>query len=140
MKDFGLAFVLCIVILLALDFAWLSMTGNTLYRPAMGSLMRANPNLVPAVAFYVLYAFAMTYLVLYPVLFGGPDHYSLVDLSIKAGLLGLVAYGTYNLTSLSIIRDWPVTLSFIDMAWGTVVSIITANATALVLKALGQLN
>ncbi len=139
MKDFGLAFVLCVVILLALDFVWLSLTGNSFYRPAMGSLMRASPDLVPALIFYLLYAFAMTYLVLYPVLFGGPDHYSLIDLSIKAGLLGLVAYGTYNLTSLSIIRDWPVTLSFIDMGWGVVVSVITANATAFVLKALGQL-
>lgn len=139
MKDFGLAFALCLVILLALDFAWLSMAGNTLYRPAMGDLMRVTPNLVPAAIFYILYAFAMTYLVLYPVLFGGPDRYSLIDLSIRAGLLGLVAYGTYNLTSLSVIREWPVTLSFIDMAWGTGVSVLTANATAFVLKAIGHL-
>ncbi len=140
MKDFGLAFGLCIVILLVLDFVWLSATGDSLYRPAMADLMRATPNLIPAAIFYVLYAFAMTYLVLYPVLFGGPDHYSLVDLSIKACLLGLVAYGTYNLTSLSVIRDWPVSLSLIDMAWGVVVSVIAANATAFTLKALGQLN
>jgi uncharacterized membrane protein len=140
MKDFALTFCLCLVILLALDFVWLSLTGDRLYRPAMVDLMRATPNLIPAAIFYLLYAFAMTYLVLYPVLYGGPDHYSLLDLSIRAGLLGLVAYGTYNLTALSVIRDWPMTLSLIDMGWGVGVSVLAANATALALKAMGQLN
>jgi len=140
MKDFALTFCLCLIILLALDFVWLSLTGDRLYRPAMVDLMRATPNLIPAAIFYLLYAFAMTYLVLYPVLYGGPDHYSLLDLSIRAGLLGLVAYGTYNLTALSVIRDWPMTLSLIDMGWGVGVSVLAANATALALKAMGQLN
>lgn len=41
-------------------------------------------------------------------------------------LLGLVAYGTYDFTNLSTLRNWPLALSLIDVAWGTVLTGVTA--------------
>ncbi len=33
-------------------------------------------------------------------------------------VFGLVAYGTYNLTNMAVIRDWSPTVVFVDMFWG----------------------
>ena len=46
---------------------------------------------------------------------------------VRGVVLGLAAYGAYDLTNLAIIRDWPVKISVIDMAWG---GFISAAATA----------
>ena len=35
---------------------------------------------------------------------------------------GLVAYGTYDLTSMGLIRDFPWSVAVVDMAWGMVVT------------------
>ncbi len=137
MKTFAALYGISFVILGVLDFIWLTTVGDSLYRPAMGGMMRAKPDLTPAAIFYVLYIFGLTYLVTWPALFGGSGNVSLVSLAIKAGLFGLAAYGTYNLTGLSAINGWPLTVSVIDMAWGTLVTLITACGTAFLLKAMG---
>jgi uncharacterized membrane protein len=31
---------------------------------------------------------------------------------------GLVVYGTYDLTNYSLVKDWPLTITLVDMAWG----------------------
>jgi len=139
MKAFALTYGFSLVVLLALDAVWLTTMGNTLYRPAMGGLMRQAPDFVPAAIFYVLYVLGLTLLVTQPVLFGGGS-FSLVELAWKAGLFGLVAYATYNLTGLSVISGWPLVVSLIDMAWGTLVTLISAVATALLLKATGMIS
>lgn len=137
MKTFAALYGISFVILGVFDFIWLTTMGDTLYRPAMGGMMRAKPDMIPAAIFYVLYIFGLTYLVTWPALFGRSGNVSLVSLAIKAGLFGLVAYGTYNLTGLSAINGWPLAVSLIDMAWGTLVTLITACAAAFLLKAMG---
>ena len=51
-----------------------------------------------------------------------------------AALFGFIAYATYDLTNLATLRGWPVTLSFIDMAWGSVLSASTAAITYLIMS------
>ena len=58
----------------------------------------------------------------------------LVALAIAGAVLGFVAYATYDLTNLAVIRNWPLALSFIDIAWGTLVSGVAAAAGALALR------
>ncbi len=132
-----LSYVIVLVALLALDFVWLSLTGETLYRPAMGALERIKPDLIPAVGFYALYALALSVLVINPAIeLGGPVN--IRELTWKAAVLGLAAFATYDLTGLAVIRDWPPALSFIDMGWGTFAAMVSANITVLVLRLLGQ--
>lgn len=50
----------------------------------------------------------------------------------KGALLGLVAYGTWDLTNLAVIRDFPALLAFLDLAWGTLLTTVVATATTLV--------
>lgn len=47
-------------------------------------------------------------------------------------LFGFMAYATYDLTNMATLRDWPLGLSILDMAWGTLVSTVAAVAGKLV--------
>ncbi len=49
-------------------------------------------------------------------------------------LLGLVAYGTYDITNLATIRDWPVIVSVVDLAWGITVTATAATAGHLAVR------
>ena len=136
MKRFLPILGLTFLVLMALDYVWLSLTGERLYRPEMHGMMRQDVNFAAAGGFYCLYATALSYLAIYPSLAGGRVEWK--ALSLRAGLLALAAFGTYDLTGLSVIKDWPVALSFIDMAWGTFAAIMTANIVAVILKLFRQ--
>ena len=41
-------------------------------------------------------------------------------------LFGLVVYGVYDFTNLSTLRDWPLIVAVVDVAWGMVASAICA--------------
>lgn len=132
-----LSYVIALIALLALDFVWLSLTGEALYRPAMGALEQVHPNLAPAVGFYLLYALGLSVLVVNPAIeTGGPVNAR--ELTWKAAVFGLAAFATYDLTGMAVIRDWPAALSFIDMGWGVFAAAVSANLTVLVLRLLGQ--
>ena len=47
-------------------------------------------------------------------------------------VLGLVAYGTYDITNLSTLRNWSLTVTLLDLAWGTALSAVSAVAGTLV--------
>lgn len=132
-----LSYVIVLIALLALDFVWLTLAGETLYRPAMGALELAQPNLVPAAGFYLIYALGLSVLVINPAIeAGGPVNWR--DMTWKAAVFGLAAFATYDLTGLAVIRGWPHALSFIDMGWGVFAAAVGANLTVLVLRLLGQ--
>jgi uncharacterized membrane protein len=78
--------------------------------------------LVPAALFYPLYASGVVALVVLPGVPAG-RWYAVVA---RGALFGVVAYGTYDLTNQATLRAWPVWLTVLDMAWGTVLTAIVA--------------
>ena len=42
-------------------------------------------------------------------------------------LFGLVAYGTYDLTNLATVKEWPLIVSLVDMGWGMFVAFSSAS-------------
>ncbi|MFT3997985.1 MAG: DUF2177 family protein [Asticcacaulis sp.] len=135
MKMFLSALVLTLIAFAVIDALWLSLTAGPVYKPLMGDLMAPRINMAAAVAFYALYAFGATWFLTFPALSGQLPAYGLPagwSLTVSAALLGLVAYGTYNLTALAVLRDWSPRLVLIDMVWGAV---LTVSATHLVVFA-----
>ena len=106
----------------ALDFIWLSLAVPRLYKPLLGAMLRDSPNLPVAAAFYLVYVVG---LVVFAVLPANASGSWLTALGLGA-LLGLVAYGTYDFTNLSTLRDWPLMVSVVDLAWGVTVSAVAA--------------
>ena len=44
----------------------------------------------------------------------------------RGAVYGFCAYATYDLTNQATLRHWPLTLSLVDMAWGTALSAVAA--------------
>ncbi len=119
---FALAWVAALVALLVLDGLWLGVLAKDLYQREMGSLMADPIRVAPAVAFYLLYPLAVVYLCLH----AQPTGW--FEAVCKGAVLGLAAYGAYNLTNLAVVKGWPVSLTAADWPWGAVVTAAAALA------------
>ncbi len=118
--QFGIAWVAVFVAIMVLDGLWLGFVAKDLYKREMGRLMADSVRIAPAVAFYVLFPAALVYLTL----LSPPSGW--VEAAIRGLVLGLAAYGAYDLTNLAIVRDWPLRISLIDLAWGGFISAAAA--------------
>ncbi len=116
----------------ALDALWLTTMAPRLYRREIGDLLLDTPRWPPALAFYVLYAAGALVLVILPAIhedWGSPR------VLLTAAVLGLVAYGTYDLTNLATVRGWSALVTAVDMAWGAALTAVTASAAVLIARA-----
>lgn len=112
MKKALIAYVATLAAFLLLDGLWLGVLMAQTYRELLGSLMLEKPLLVPAAVFYCLYVFGCLVFVVLPAV-------SWQRAAKMGALLGLVAYGTYDLTNWATLRGWSVQVSLMDWAWGT---------------------
>jgi uncharacterized membrane protein len=119
---FALACLAAGVVLLVLDGVWLGLLTADLYRREMGSLMADSVRVVPAALFYLLYPPALVYLAI------GQAPSGRAEAVTRSVIVGLAAYGAYDLTNLAVLRGWPVGLSILDWAWGGFVSGLAGTA------------
>ncbi len=120
-----------LVTMVAIDMLWLRVIAVQWYADGMGPLLTDQPNLVAAAAFYLLFPLG---LLIFAVLPGETS--SVLKVAVMGGLFGFFAYATYDLTALAVIKNWPVGLTLLDMAWGTLVSGVSAVAGKLAMDAL----
>ncbi|KQT66970.1 MULTISPECIES: DUF2177 family protein [Pseudomonas] len=125
MKKALIAYVSTLLTFLLLDGIWLGLLMAPTYRELLGSLMLDKPLLLPAAVFYCLYVIGCVVFVVLPAL-------SWQRAAKLGALLGLVAYGTYDLTNWATLRDWSVQVSLMDWAWGTVATAVACTVGYLV--------
>ena len=107
----------------AIDLVWLGAVARGFYRDALGHLLRENAQWAAALAFYTLYIAGILVFVVLP----SVQADSLARAVGLGAFFGLVAYATFDLTSLALIRDFPVRVVVVDLAWG---SVLTASVSA----------
>ena len=88
----------------------------------MEFLFSKSINLVPVLVFYPIYAFGVMLLAVLPAVASG----SWVEALWKGALIGLLAYGAYDLTNQATIANWPVLVTIIDIGWGIIVTSLTS--------------
>jgi len=106
------------IVFFAFDFVWLSTATSRIYKPYVGDLLLDKPNMPVAAAFYLLYVVGVLFLATLP----GYDKGSISDAFLRGAVLGLLAYGTYDLTNLATLKGWAWQVSVIDMVWGTLLT------------------
>ena len=100
---------------LVLDGLWLGVLMGPTYKSLLGSLMLDQPRLLPAALFDLLYVLGCVVFVVLPS--------STWQRAARLGaLLGLVAYGTYDLSNWATLQGWSAGLAVMDMVWGTVLT------------------
>ena len=125
-----IGWIAAILGILVLDGIWLGLLARSFYAAQMGELMRSTIRIAPAAGFYLCYALGLVFLAVRP----GASGVSLGNVALYGAVVGFLAYGTYNMTSLAVVRDWPTALSFVDLAWGTVMSSVVAVSAALAVR------
>jgi uncharacterized membrane protein len=116
------AFLATGVCFMAMDFTWLSQTGALLYRPIIGELLSPSVRIGPAIAFYVIYIAGLIFFAVAPALKAGRWTRAFVN----GAFFAICAYATYDLTNQATMKVWSLNITLADMAWGAVVSSVTA--------------
>jgi uncharacterized membrane protein len=128
MLKFVVAYLATAIVFFGLDFLWLSrMLG--FYQSQLGGLLLDKPRLGYAGAFYAVYVIGVLVLVVLPAATAG----SWVNALLGGALLGLVAYGTDDMTNMATLKGWSLQVALVDVAWGTVLTMLAATAGTLVL-------
>jgi uncharacterized membrane protein len=131
MSKYVAAYVATLIVFFALDFVWLSIMGNALYKPTLGDILLPKFSPAPALIFYVLYIVGVVIFAIMPALKSGEWTSAL----LYGALFGFFAYGTYDMTNMSTLRNWTLQITVADMIWGTVLTGVSASAGYVISKA-----
>ncbi len=118
------AFIATAAVFLGLDAIWLKTVIGPFFRERIGHIMREDPYLGVAAGFYTFFAMGIVYFAVMPALNSG----SLKLALFNGAFIGLIGYGTYEATSMSIMKDWRWDMLILDVAWGVSVCAVSAAA------------
>lgn len=114
-------FCIALLTILLLDLFWLGGVMNEFYVKQIGNLGRLDVNgfapLYPAVA-------GVYFLIPFGVLFFAQGKPSWAF--FKGSIYGLVLYGVYEFTNLSLVKNWPLEMALVDLIWGPALCGISA--------------
>lgn len=119
------AYGIAAVVFAVVDVVWLGVVAQPLYDAQLGHLLADEFNLSAAAVFYLLYLVGLVHFAIRPLEPPRPLRRTLLD----AGLYGFFTYMTWDLTSMAVFRDFPLTVVLVDLAWGTAVCVAVAAAT-----------
>lgn len=118
---FFAAYAVALVVMSALDGVWLGWLAKGFYQEQLGALMTDSVRIVPAALYYLGFPLAIVYLALMPAA-------SLGEALARSAVLGLAAFGVYDLTNLATLRGYTVAMTAVDMAWGTFATALGGGA------------
>lgn len=118
-------YLIALPVFFAIDMVWLGLVAKGFYRGQIGSLLKTDVNWVAAISFYLLFIGGLVYFVIEPAVKNGTWSSAL----LVGALFGLMTYATYDLTNLATLKDWPLLVTFVDMAWGMVLAASVSTVT-----------
>lgn len=123
--QFFKVYLLTLVIFFLVDILWLGVISKKLYKEYLGDFMAPKVNWTAALIFYFLFIAGLVFFVIMPAIEKG----SLTNAILVGAFFGLITYGTYDLTNLATLKDWPLNITIIDLIWGTFLNATTAGLT-----------
>jgi uncharacterized membrane protein len=112
-------FLIAWILVPLIDYIWLGKIAQGFYLSELGSLVREadgkfDPLIWAAALVYVGLAGLITEFVL-PL-----SNQSLKTAAFKGFLMGFFVYLVYDATNLSLLKNWPLHMSMVDVVWGGV--------------------
>ncbi|UXU76029.1 MULTISPECIES: DUF2177 family protein [unclassified Paracoccus (in: a-proteobacteria)] len=124
-----------LVIFLVIDILGITLMIRPLFERHVGHLLAEPLRMVPAMGFYAAYVVGVLIFVSVPALTAGRPLQALA----MGALLGLMCYGTYEMTNYATLRDWSIQQVVVDTLWGAVLTGFSAWAgVALMLQWQGR--
>ena len=119
-------------IFLAIDYVGLSYIVKPTFEKDIGDLLLDDIRIGPAIVFYAFYAAVLLWFVSYPAVV---QDKSLLWVLGNAALIGALGYGTYEFTSLAVMKDWTWTMVATDFTWGIFLTSLSAVAGVWITRA-----
>ena len=105
-----------------LDAAWLLLVAAGMFQRQLGPILREHPDYVAVAAFYLVYPVGLYVLAVRPAL----AERNVISALALGAVTGCIAYATFELTAVAIIKGWTWSLVVVDVGWGTLVSAVAA--------------
>lgn len=115
MLQIALLYVVTAVVFLGLDALGLRYLIRPVFERHIGHLLAEPLRLGPAALFYLAYVAGVLWFVSLPALRAEAPLHALVG----GMLLGLMCYGTYEMTNYATLSDWSWKQVVLDCVWGT---------------------
>lgn len=118
-------YLIALPVFFAIDMFWLGVVAKNFYKQQIGFLMTPNINWTAAIIFYLIFILGLVLFVVSPALAKDSIQYAIVF----GALFGFITYATYDLTNLATLKDWPLTITIVDMIWGSVLASSVSTVT-----------
>jgi uncharacterized membrane protein len=125
--------LIALPVFFAIDILWLGLVARGFYRRRLGSLLAEKANWAAAVVFYLIFIAGLVLFVIEPAVGDGSWPRALG----YGAAFGFVTYATYDLTNLATLKAWPLSVTIVDLVWGTVLAASVATATYGLAEAFG---
>ena len=116
-----------VVTCFAADLVWLGVVAKGFYQRQIGHLLRPDVQWVPAVLFYLVYVAALVVFVAAPAV----ERQSVYRAIGYGAFFGVAAYAAFDLTSLALLKDFPLAAALVDLAWGASLSAVVSAGVVL---------
>jgi uncharacterized membrane protein len=114
-------YVATLAVLLGLDIPFLAIVAKGFFQSQVGEMLgEIRP--VPAVLFYLVYVAGMLIFV------SGQSEATWRSALLYGALFGLFCYATFELTSLTMLRQWTWAVVLVDISWGVALTAVSAAA------------
>lgn len=118
-------YLVALVVFSLIDAVWLGFISRGLYQQQIGYLLSPKPNWLAAILFYLVFIAGLVFFVINPALAK-----TSIMWALGAGAaFGFICYATYDLTNLATVKDWPVLITVIDLAWGSFICAAVSTST-----------
>ena len=121
-------YLLTVPVFFAIDMIWLGLVAKPFYQNNLRHLLSPQVNWTAALVFYFIYIIGILFFAVRP----GLDAGSLAKACAFGALFGFFTYATYDLTNLATLRDWPMVVVVVDIAWGTVLCTLVSCGSYLI--------
>lgn len=112
-------------VFLTIDFFGLGLVVKPMFEKHVPELLLDRPKLGPALAFYAFYVFGLIWFVSAPALAGDKSYLWVLG---HAALIAGIGFGTYEFTSLAVIKGWSWEIVVVDLVWGITMTCVAALA------------
>lgn len=122
-----------LAVFFAIDILWLGFVAKDFYRAQIGHLMAERTNWPAAIIFYSIFIGGLVLFAVNPAL----EKESWTHALKMGAIFGFMCYATYDMTNLATLKDWPVKITIIDIAWGTILNSLTATISYFIVRFIG---
>ncbi len=121
--EYLISYVVSLILFLLIDAIWIKSVMRPIFERNVGAIMLDQPRMGAPLSFFMLYLGGLFFFAVAPAV----EAQSWQTAALHGGLLGVIAYGTYETTNLSTLKGWTMQMLVIDTAWGAALSALIAT-------------